>query len=529
MSIAPALSGVLLDLPASWWGLLFQHVAATTDGIPSVAVLSSTCKTLHTLSEELDYSYRQGRPVQNHLASLEPTDPFWRWLAKNTWHVPPLAVHINPFADVIVGVLHAARRRMGGAGRGSLEQQAEGWKQPLRLLSTIPGLQLTVRMPFITPPDYPFISQWLEEHGELIGRLEVRYLQKHGAWLPLEDLVGLMKPCKSVHLYCEPPGTCAPLAGLTQLTSLVLRVNGRSRDDPWLALAALTGLHKLECHITASRNPSPLSALTSLTSLYLAYFMPEGDDELRELLLEDQIVLPPCFSFSNLRDLSTLQQLEVLRLDVGTCTATSLQGLAGLSSLQNVGVYCKELESLQGLSAGITSLQVLRARSLRSLAGIGVGVLLQEVELSCHSVTSLLPLASLSKLRNVGIQCFSGFLGGSLEVFEASSSSLQSLRFHHSHGLVSLQGIEKLTVLEALILYDCTRLTSLKPLGSLGNGVKKLHVEGCVEVMEDVLELPNIQPTADVKVGYSNVREVVLARGVRRAGVGWRKLRSRLV
>jgi hypothetical protein len=47
--------------------------------------------------------------------------------------------------------------------------------------------------------------------------------------------------------------------------------------------------------------------------------------------------------------------------------------------------------------------------------------------------------------------------------------------------------------------------------------LQKLVVKQCSAVQEEVLELPNIQPTADVVVEYSNVREVVLAGGLRRA------------
>ena len=80
-----------------------------------------------------------------------------------------------------------------------------------------------------------------------------------------------------------------------------------------------------------------------------------------------------------------------------------------------------------------------------------------------------------------------------------------------------MQGAEKLTVLEHLRLQGCRGVTSLKPLGGLGSQVKKLHVKQCTRVVEEVLELPNIQPTADVVVAGSNVHEVVLAGGIRRA------------
>ena len=496
MSLTPAPNVTLLDLPASWWGLLFQHVAATSDGVHSVAVLSSTCKMLHTLSEELDYIYQEVKQV----SSSKPTEPFWRWLAKQKGHVPSLTVRVAPFIDA-----HVAR---------SAElREAKEWKQPLRLLSALPDLQLKVRMPLVASPDHPFISQWLEKHGDLIGRLEVRYLEEHSALLSLEDLVEVVNLCDSVDLYCESPGICAPLAGLTNLTSLVLRLHDYTTDHVWDPLAALTGLSQLECHVVDDEAPSSLSALTGLTSLHLAWLEPKcGNAD------------PYHFSFTSLQPLSALQQLEVLKLEENTCRATSLRGLAGLSSLQKMTVYCEELESLQGLSTSLTSLCIHGAWTLESLAGSEGGALLQELELLCPRVTSRQALATLSKLRVVSIHAsVFGSRGSSssnsLEVFQASSSCLQSLSFYDDCSLGSLQGVRELTVLDELTLSNCRGLTSLKPLGSLGSGVKKLHVDNCVGVVEEVLELPQVQPTADVRVAYSNVREVVLAGGVRLAAV----------
>ena len=309
------------------------------------------------------------------------------------------------------------------------------------------------------------------------------------------------------------------LTSLSQLTALRLSsMPDLKKQDPWAPLAGLGSLKELSLRVSASGDPSPLSALTGLTSLNL--------DNYRQRISGD------IFSFSSLQPLSTLQQLEVLKLGRDTCRATSLQGLAGLSRLTEVNVWCEKLESLKGLSAGVTSLHLDGTWSLHSLAGIEGGVLLQELELSCYRVTSLQPLATLSKLRVVSIRDFSGPVrevsSSSMELFQASSSSLQSLSFYDCGGLdfydygglSSLQGVEKLTVLEALILSDCTTRMSLKPLSSLASGLTKLHIVGCSGVVEEFLELPHIQPTADVKVADSVVREMVLAGGVWRAAEG---------
>jgi hypothetical protein len=68
-----------------------------------------------------------------------------------------------------------------------------------------------------------------------------------------------------------------------------------------------------------------------------------------------------------------------------------------------------------------------------------------------------------------------------------------------------------------LELTICDEVTSLEPLSQLGEGLQELKVYGCRRVQEEVLELPHVQPTAVVDVEESNVREVVLAGGLRRA------------
>jgi hypothetical protein len=47
--------------------------------------------------------------------------------------------------------------------------------------------------------------------------------------------------------------------------------------------------------------------------------------------------------------------------------------------------------------------------------------------------------------------------------------------------------------------------------------LEKLSFFECREVREEVLELPHVQPTVDMLVRYSHVKEVVLAGGVRMA------------
>ena len=497
MSLTPAPKVTLLNLPASWWGCFFQHVAATSDAVRSVAVLSSTCKTLLTFSEELEYSYQE--IIVSCSTSIEP---FWQWLAKQKRHVPSLTARIQPFPDAPFS-------------DPAIELQAKAWEQPFWLLSAIPKLQLTVRVPNTTyTARQDFMKQWLQEYAAFIDEMIAECVgENEYGWPSLKALVGLVHPqCKSLTVRCNgTPHTCGPLASLTGLTSLELSLHSFTRDSPWACLAALTGLQKLQCHFVPSHNPSPLSALTSLTSLHLARLVPKWQAGL--------FAQPVPLSFSSLQPLSTLQQLEVLKLEQGICTATSLQGLAGLMNLQKVHICCKELESLQGLSPSVTSLRLHSARGLGSFAGIENAASLQELDVFYGGLASLQGLATLSKLRAVSISSPS-LLGGddssTLEVFQESSSCLRSLSITDACCLGSVQGAEKLTVLEELTLHFCVGITSLKPLGGLGSQLKKLHVEHCSRVVEEVLELPHIQPTADVVVARSNVREVVLAGGISR-------------
>ena len=500
MSLIPAPKVALLDLPASWWGCFFQHVAATSDGVRSVAVLSSTCKTLHAFSEELEYSYQEIEPV----SCSQSTDPFWLWLAKQEGRVPSLTARIEPFSGT-----HTLE---------GVELQAEEWEQPIRLLSSIPKLQLTAQIPLFNRVHCGFIKYWLEDHAALIGHLEAECVPDDEVfiWPSLEGLVKMVRPwCKSLNVCCyESPDSFEPLASLTGLTSLEFSLGSPSTDSFWVSLAALTGLQKLQCRFRPSHDPSPLLTFTNLTFLHLSWYE-------REYVWPAELVGgPESSSFSSLQPLSTLQQLQVLKLEEGTCTATSLQGLAGLVNLQKVEVCCKELESLQGLSPAVTSLRVMYiqgARPLGSLAGIETGTSLQELDVSCGGLTSLQGLATLSNLRAVSISSsvLDGDNSSTLEVFQASSSCLRSLSITNACGLGSVQGAEKLAVLEELTLKVCGGVTSLKPLGGLGSQVKKLHISGCGGVVEKVLKLPYVQPTADVNVVSSNVREVVLAGGLR--------------
>jgi hypothetical protein len=239
--------------------------------------------------------------------------------------------------------------------------------------------------------DHPWIAQWLKQHGRLISQLTME-VDVSADRLKLRDFFEAAAPCRSIDLAfthfpnqmvdladlapiagslqglnCEPNyivwgslrGTSA-FNSMSQLTGLRLNSENLGNEEPWGLLARLTGLQRLSLQVRASGDPSPLSALTGLSAVFL-----------RSHPLEAGGGAP--FSFSSLQPLSTLQQLVVLHLGDRACAATSLQGLAGLSSLKVLMLQSSEgegLVSLEGINPGVVTLSMVGAVGLVSLAGI---------------------------------------------------------------------------------------------------------------------------------------------------------------
>ena len=371
----------------------------------------------------------------------------------------------------------------------------------------------------------------LRAHGHLIDQLiSVVRIDRDG--LILQDFCEAAAPCKSLDLtvgsYPAVPlniGALSPVAGslvhrnlvgmdvlvpdvecvsslslLSQLTSLSITSFDFGDEEPWIHLVELTKLKQLSFLVAASGDPSPLTALTGLSSLkLLSYPVVDG-------------ALPLPSTFSSLQPLSTLQELKELVLRIEACNATSLHGLAGLSRLETLKLRGPMLRSLEGVSTGLTSLVIDEAAQLESLAGIEGCQGLQNLSVCVSGVTSLHPLAGLCKVKVLYIDgTFTSLAGleGNL------CTSLHSLILESCKQLRDLSGIEGLTALQRLVISSCG-VTSLQPVGQLVGGLEKLHVIECRMVQEEVLELPHIQPTADVRVEYSNVKELVLAGVVRR-------------
>jgi Leucine-rich repeat (LRR) protein len=188
--------------------------------------------------------------------------------------------------------------------------------------------------------------------------------------------------------------------------------------------------------------------------------------------------------------------------------------LAGLSKLKRIDlgfVYDGGmLRSLEGISPGVTKLFVSFAPDLVSLAGSEGCKNLEKLSLQYCGVSSLLPL----KASNIKQLIMYGCCLTSLE--SLYGLPLQSLSLNGCSSLTQLSGVEHLPALMSLVVNDCG-VTSLQPLSQLTKGLQKLKVYGCKRVQQEVLELPNVQTTADVTVQNSNVREVVLAGKVGRA------------
>ena len=515
----------VLELPETWLALLLQHVASGPGGLANAAALNQTCKSFHSLSESSAVTY-----VNIHVeeAIISPYHDVWQWLAARQGQVIGLSIKV---------LLDMPADSDSEEDDEDVLTPLYNWEQPLQwllpVLSAIPDLNLTVEWSApISTPDHPFMTQWVQPHGYLINNLVAKLLIEPNG-LTLKDFCEAAAACKAlelticrysfmpcsiadlhpvaaslVHLTVEGDskgiGKLSGLSSLTclsQLTSLCLSKEDLRAEDPWAPLAVLTSLKSLHLLVTASGDPSSLSALTGLS--YLHVQSPETRCSAG----------PAPFTFSSLQPLSTLQQLEVLTL--GGLSASSLTGLASLSKLRELTIRdAAELSSLNGLSTAVRLLFISSAPSLRSLEGIQGLQQLKSLGLNKCGVVSLQPLAELSSLATLVVAAcplasLAGLAQGPL------STSLQSLSLKFCQKLVGLIGVEGLQGLQQLEVFMCG-VTSLRPVGDLAGGLKKLHVRYCKDVGELFLRLPHVQPTADVVIVGSNVKKVVLAGGVKR-------------
>jgi hypothetical protein len=414
--------------------------------------------------------------------------------------------------------------------------------QPLETLSGIPGVQLTVGwLNHASIFDHPCKIQWIKQHGQSIIHLNVELYNKSCERLKLRDFSEAAAPVRSIDLKIRhsygsvlelsdldtvagslhqlsctaEPQPRAKLKGaralmnMSQRTSLLLAREDFGNEEPWSMLAKVTSLQRLSLSVFCSGDPSPVSALTGLTYLELYSCMRGAPG-------------PDPFSFSSLQPLSTLQQLEVLYLGHYACAATSLEGLAELSNLKDLKIdfddpfmdFGHRLTSLEGISPGLKELHL---GGFDSLAGVEGCTCIEKLYLDGCAIPSLQPLKVLSSLRELEVY------GEVTSLQSLESSSLQSLRLSWCDSLSHLSGVDNLSALTSFDMSWCA-VTSLQPLCQLGSKLLKLRVFACDRVQEETLELPHVQPTADVNVCSASVREVVLAGAVRRE-VGRERLR----
>jgi hypothetical protein len=395
------LSSHFLELPRSWLALLFNHVASGPGCLANAATLSLTCKLLHSLYEGPAVTYSN---LVWAATIYRPDHPIWQWLHKRIGRIVGLIL------DVCVEV-----------GSWIEDDLDVGWIRSLQALTGIPGLQLTVEW-YVTgnrdPASGHFqVAQWMKQHGQIISHLkaEVYVDTEEGGGYRGED--GLLlrtfsesaAQCRSIDLSVNlRHGARIDLADLKPVPSSLYRLFcvpamigydcgilgvASALAGPWGTLAKMTGLQELVIDAFASGDPSPLSALTRLTALHLKSNVRVG--------LEVDDLAP--FSFSSLQPLSTLRQLKVLHLHSHACGSTSLQGLAGLSSLKQLGLdFAKpggRLRSLEGLSSGVASVCIIGAPDLLNLAGVEGCASLERLTLERCGVSSLEPLKALSRLE----------------------------------------------------------------------------------------------------------------------------------
>ena len=378
---------------------LVQHVASGSGGLASAAALSQTCKSFYAVSESSAVTYRNLH-IEKPLFSLD--HPFFPWLAKRHSRIAGLTAELQLLTV------------------GNLEPEPK----QLQVMFSIPGLHLIVCCnEVISTPGDPFLTKVLRPHGHLIDHL-ISFVSITGEGLELQDFCEAAARCRSLDLTVrgssEVPLNMAalgPVAGslvelglnlepsspemesvsslslLSRLTSLSLGFPTFSAEEPWNHLVGLTNLKQLTLWVAASGDPSPLSALTGLSALDLhSYGRP----------LMQGGLSPPC-TFSSLQPLSTLQQLVKLELCIEACSATSLHGLAELTSLETLRLHAPMLEGLEGMSTGLTSLYIYKAPQLHSLAGIGQLHGLQDLSVLSSGVTCLHPLAALGSLEDLCI------------------------------------------------------------------------------------------------------------------------------
>ena len=530
--------------------------------VPGSTHMSDTFKSLNPKDLNPDpflahHPREPERPRSSHILTEE--DPIFFWIGDRVGQINGLRLTVN------LHELYAVARQCCKYNR--LEFDQLGVEDPLQVLHSIPNTRV-IAGAYLGTMDV-FWSQRLRQHGRLLDCINAE-IDGDMQELPLQEACQSIAAVKTIYLNVN-HGTdgAVSLNSLLSLRESLVRLGLDGRDlsghgpqeaptldgwvnissfghltsltvkkyeltcaDPWAPLAALSSLEKLRLLKVSAHGPgASLSALTGLTHLEIS-----GSKEAEDVEGGVEAAAgPPAFALSSLQPLSTLQALEELWLYSSALAATSLAGLAGLSSLQDLRLsHCKELVSYEGVSTAITYLSLSYGPFPCGLHGLSSLVQLKKLELKCCGITSLeeLPSTGLSSLKclqlsehdtgawgdydyHAAVDGFPGPTLVSLSGIEGLSSSLKSLVLEDLEELESIDGVEKLHGLKQLKLESCG-VTSLKPLAELRAGrLWSLDIECCEDVQEEVLELPHIPYTRYTNIRRSNIREVVFAGGVK--------------
>ncbi|MDF1551803.1 MAG: chitobiase/beta-hexosaminidase C-terminal domain-containing protein, partial [Deferrisomatales bacterium] len=242
----------------------------------------------------------------------------------------------------------------------------------------------------------------------------------------IEGLTGL----SYLSLWDNAISNLTPLAGLTGLTMLDLDSNAISDLTP---LAGLTGLSYLYLMDNAISDLTPLAGLTGLSVLYL------WDN-----------------AISDLTPLAGLTGLTMLDLDSNAISdLTPLAGLTGLSYLYLMDNAISDLTPLAGLT-GLDTLDVSGNCVADTGTVAGVTNLTWDAQGTCGGSGTVFADAALES-------CVADATGGSLD--PVTLAALTELGCD-SRGITSLAGIEGLTGLSSLSLWD-NAISDLTPLAGL--------------------------------------------------------------
>ncbi|NDI99477.1 hypothetical protein GWA97_10365 [Flavobacterium sp. LaA7.5] len=240
--------------------------------------------------------------------------------------------------------------------------------------------------------------------------------------------------------------------GFQLLTEITSSNDGRVtiRRNPVLnSLTGLGGITKLR-EINISECPS-------LTSVY-------GLHNLNSLEIFDISHCPGVVSISDLSNLSSVSDVSIINTGL-----TSLEGLDNITDLYIIKIVDNPLSSLSGLEnlTEVGTISIINCQSFNSLAGLNTAVAIDFIHL--ESLPSLLSLQDFSNLEDteMSIDCIDNDALISLEGLE-HLTVLNSVKIANNDSLTSLYGLHNVIIItEGLDISGNSQLTDLEYLSSL--------------------------------------------------------------